>query len=97
MDAAFIDPDWAVTGPDHAYKFINSNTQPPADIILSKVLDLTKNVAIVLPPFIDIWEFENLPDHERESLYLGNDHELYCLYFGELMNVVGETEFRIDN
>ena len=34
FDAAFIDPDWAVTGPDHVYRFIQSNTQPPADIVL---------------------------------------------------------------
>ncbi|MCP4348249.1 MAG: hypothetical protein GY795_22405 [Desulfobacterales bacterium] len=94
-DAAFIDPDWAATGPDHVYRFINSNTQPPADIVLSTMLDITGNVAIVLPPFINVQEFDNLPDHERESLYLDDNHELYCLYFGELMKAPGETEFHV--
>ncbi len=95
VDAAFIDPDWAVIGSNHVYKFIDSNTQPPADIILNKIFGITKDVAIVLPPFIDVQEFENLPDHERESLYLGNNHELFCLYFGRLMKMDGETEFRV--
>ena len=26
VDAVFIDPDWAVTGPDHIYRFQQSNT-----------------------------------------------------------------------
>ncbi|MHC4286121.1 MAG: methyltransferase domain-containing protein, partial [Planctomycetota bacterium] len=29
VDEAFLDPDWAVTGPDHVYRFIRSNTRPP--------------------------------------------------------------------
>ena len=33
VDAAFLDPDWAVTGPDHIYRLIQSNTQPPADML----------------------------------------------------------------
>jgi SAM-dependent methyltransferase len=84
VDAVFIDPDWAVSGPDHIYRFIHSSTQPPADILLEKMFERTGNVAIVLPPFIKVQEFENLPDHEREKLYLGESHELFCLYFGEL-------------
>ena len=71
IEAAFIDPDWAVTGPDHVYRFIQSNTRPPADIALKSMLKLTENVAIVLPPFVDIKEFNDLPEHEREKLYLG--------------------------
>ena len=31
--------------------------------------------------------------NERESLYLDNSHELFCLYFGKLMRIHGETEF----
>jgi len=93
VDAAFIDPDWAVIGPDHEYQFINSNTRPPADILLSKIFCLTKNISIVLPPHIDILEFKNLPEHERESLYLNGSHELVCLYFGKLIRTNGETEF----
>lgn len=95
VDAAFIDPDWAVTGPDHVYKFIGSNTQPPADTILNKILEITENVAIVLPPFINVGELVGLPGHERESLFLGRSHELYCLYFGKLMKVEGTSEYRI--
>ncbi len=64
VDAAFIDPDWAVTGPDHEYRFRRSNTQPPADVVLKNMLKITNNVAIVLPPFINAKEFEGLPKHE---------------------------------
>lgn len=94
VDAAFIDPDWAVTGPDHIYRFIDSNTQPPADVLLNKVFELTNNAALVLPPYIDVKEFDDLPVHERERLYLGDSHELFCLYFGKLMTIADETEFR---
>jgi len=68
VDAVFIDPDWAVTGPDHLYRFQQSNTQPPADLVLRNMLNMTDNVAIVLPPFISVEEFEGLPEHEREKL-----------------------------
>lgn len=95
FDAAFIDPDWAVTGPDHKYRFQRSNTEPPADTVLRKILEITDNVAIVLPPFIKIQEFDDLPKHEREKLYLGESHELFCLYFGCLIRSSGETEFRV--
>jgi hypothetical protein len=95
VDAAFIDPDWAVTGPDHEYRFQRSNTQPPADVVLRNMLKITDNVAIVLPPFIKTEEFEGLRKHEREKLYLGESHELNCLYFGGLKRLVGATEFRV--
>lgn len=95
IDAAFIDPDWAVSGPDHCYRFRNSNTRPPADKLLNHILNKTPNVAIILPPLIDVRELEGLPPHEREALYLGNSRELYCLYFGNLMRSAGETKFRI--
>ncbi|MGD9212690.1 MAG: hypothetical protein PVI90_18040, partial [Desulfobacteraceae bacterium] len=95
VDAAFIDPDWAVTGPDHEYRFQPSNTQPPADLVLRNILKITNNVAIVLPPFIKAEEFEGLPKHEREKLYLGESHELFCLYFGDLTKSLNETEFRV--
>jgi tRNA A58 N-methylase Trm61 len=95
VDAVFIDPNWAATGPDHVYRFIHSNTQPPADTVLSKIFEITENVAIVLPPLIEVQEFNNLPEHEREKLYLGSSHELFCLYFGKLIKAFGETEFRI--
>lgn len=95
VDAAFIDPDWAVTGPDHVYRFIQSNTQPPADTVLRNILQITENVAMVLPPFVAIREFDNLPEHELEKLYLGESHELFCLYFGKLKKLVGVTEFHV--
>ena len=95
VDAAFIDPDWAVTGPDHEYRFQRSNTQPPADVVLMDMLKITNNVAIVLPPFIETEEFEGLPKHEREKLYLFENHELFCLYFGDLARSFSETEFRV--
>ena len=93
VDAVFIDPDWAVTGPDHIYRFQQSNTQPPADLVLRNMLKITDNVAIVLPPFISVEEFEGLPKHELEKIYLGESHELFCLYFGDLLSLPGETEF----
>ena len=95
VEAAFIDPDWAVTGPDHEYRFIHSNTHPPADTLLYMIFQITENVALVLPPFLDVKEFDSLPEHERERLYLGDSHELFCLYFGELITSVGETEFHV--
>ena len=95
IDAAFIDPDWASTGPDHVYRFIRSNTKPPADVVLNKIFEKTENVAIVLPPLIEVQEFDTLPEHERQKLYLGQSHELFCLYFSKLIKSVGETEFRV--
>ncbi len=95
VDAAFLDPDWAVTGPDHQYRFVNSNTQPPADLLLNRIFTLTQNVALVLPPFIDPLEFRDLPDHERETLYMDENPELFCLYFGNLKNKSGSTEYRV--
>ena len=93
IDAAFIDPDWAVTGPDHKYRFQQSNTQPPADVVLKNMLEITDNVAIILPPLIKVEEFEGLPKHECENLYLGESHELICLYFGGLIRSLGKSEF----
>ena len=95
MDAAFLDPDWAVTSADHVYRFRNSNTQPPADALLDRVFGITGNIGLVLPPFIPVEEFNHLPDHEHQRLYLGDELALFCLYFGDLMEVCGETEFRV--
>lgn len=94
-DAAFLDPDWAVTGPNHVVGFRGSNTRPPADDLLKEVLALTSDVALILPPFIDTREFAGIPAHERQSLYLGDKHELYCIYFGGLARVHGPTELRL--
>jgi SAM-dependent methyltransferase len=94
FDAAFLDPAWAVTGPDHVYRFVNSNTQPPADTLLKTFLDLTENIALMLPPLLDKQEFAGLPPHECQKLYLGESHELYCLYFGDLAERFEDTSFR---
>jgi len=95
FDAAFLDPYWAVSGPDHIYRFVNSNTRPPADTLLNEVFKLTRNVALVLPPFLDVSELADLPEHELEKLHLKSSHELYCLYFGDFMIEAGETEFHL--
>lgn len=44
IDAAFLDPDWAVSGPDHEYRFRNSNTRPPSDLLLNLIFLKTENV-----------------------------------------------------
>ena len=36
IDSAFLDPDWAVTGSEHIYRFRHSNMRPPADALLEK-------------------------------------------------------------
>ena len=95
VDSAFIDPDWADTEPNHEYHFINSNTKPPADVLLDRVFRITGDVALIAAPYIDTREFEGLPKNERELLYLGESHELYCLYFGNFISSLGETEFRV--
>ena len=33
--------------------------------------------------------------NERQKLYLGENHELYCLYFGDLAESFCETELRV--
>jgi len=94
IDAAFLDPDWAVSGQDHKYRFRQSNMRPPADQLLEAVFGLTDNVALVLPPQVDFAELQGLPEHERQRLYFGETHELYCLYFGALARTTGVTELR---
>jgi tRNA1(Val) A37 N6-methylase TrmN6 len=95
VDAAFIDPEWDATGPDRVHRFVHSNTRPPADALLERILRVTENVAIVLPPSIDIRELEKLPLNECQKLYMGKSHELYCLYFGNLITALGDTKFRV--
>ena len=95
IDAALIDPDWADTGSDHAYTFIDSTTRPPSDWILEYLGDYTENITLVQPPFVDEHEFKHLLPHELERLFLSGNHELYCLHFGQLIRTIGNTEFRI--
>lgn len=95
IDSAFIDPDWAIAGEDHIFRFLNSNTKPPSDKLLELVNTMTPNITLVQPPGINRREFEKLLLHECEYLYLNNQHELYCLHFGELIKVIGDTKFEI--
>lgn len=95
IDAAFLDPDWAVSGPEHKYRFINSNTRPPSDKLLNMIFLKTPNVTLIQPPFINLHEFRRLPPHECENLYLDGQHELICLHFGNLAHFIGNSEFKI--
>jgi len=95
INAAFLDPDWAVSGIEHNYRFIHSNTRPPSDVLLKAILLKTHNITLVQPPLIHPDEFKSLPPHELESLYLDGRHELYCLHFGDLLNIHGSSEFRV--
>jgi SAM-dependent methyltransferase len=90
--AALLDPDWAVTGADHVYRFRQSNMRPPADGLLRTVRKLTEHVALILPPRIDPGEFDDLPRHELQRIYLGDEHALDCIFLGNLATVEGETE-----
>jgi len=95
IDAAFLDPDWAVTGPDHVHRFRPSSTRPPADVLLDRVFRATRNAALVPPPTLDLHELCGLPGNELQQLYMNGNHELYCLYFGDLATCFAETEFRV--
>ena len=92
INAAFLDPDWAATGPEHVYRFLRSNMHPPADELLEKILLKTQDIALVLPPFIDLQELKGLPVHELQTIYLEGAHALYCVYLGALATTVGRTE-----
>lgn len=95
IDAAFLDPDWAETGKEHVYKFVNSTTRPPSDKLLEKIFSITPNVSLIQPPFINQEEFNELLPHECERLYMNNSHELFCLHFGKLAKLIGNSEFRV--
>jgi tRNA1(Val) A37 N6-methylase TrmN6 len=93
IETAFLDPDWATTGQGHIHRFRKSSTRPPADALLDRVFRTTRNVALVLPPTLDIQELNGLPANERQRLCMEGKHELYCIYFGDLAMCFGETEF----
>jgi hypothetical protein len=84
-----------VSGPGHIHRFHQSSTRPPADALLEIAFRATRNVALVLPPSLDPHELEAISNHERQKLYMGQTHELYCLYFGDLIVSMNETEFRV--
>jgi len=93
IESAFLDPDWADRGKNHIYRFINSNTQPPSDVLLCAIMSITPNITLIQPPYINSEEFNHLPPHECEQLYLGKSHELYCLHFGELIKFTGTSRY----
>ena len=74
------------------FKFLNSNTRPPADKLLEYIRGITPNVALILPPSIEASELEGLPKHELQRLYLDGEHALLCLYFGDLIETHGESD-----
>jgi SAM-dependent methyltransferase len=94
VNAAYLDPDWAVTGPGHVFRFFQSNTRPPTDALLEHVKRITNNIALILPPSLDLTELDGLPPHERERLFLKNEHALYCLYFGNLAALIAESDYK---
>jgi 16S rRNA G966 N2-methylase RsmD len=95
MDAAFLDHDWAVTTEKHVYRFRNSNTKPPADELLAKILDRTSNIALVLPPYVDESEFVGLPPHELQRVYMNDTHVLCVVLFGDLASGDSYSELRV--
>ncbi len=95
FNAAFLDPDWAVSGDSHEFKFIDSNTEPPSDHLFDLIFSKTFNLTLVQPPFINISEYRKLPPHECEFLYFGKHHALTCLHFGEMMRQSGHTRYSI--
>jgi hypothetical protein len=95
IHAAFLDPDWADTGNNHVYRFRNSNTKPPADLLLETVFHFTRNVALILPPLLPTDELQGLPGFEMQRIYLDDEHALLCLYFGELAERIGESELKV--
>ncbi len=68
VDAAFIDPDWAATGPDHIYRFIHSNTQPPADTTLRARAKITSHFCISASAHL--WPMPHSQNPRNSSLFL---------------------------
>ena len=65
------------------------STRPPADLLLDRVFRATRNVALVLPPTLNMQQLDGLPRNERQQLYMDGNRELYCLYFGDLATCFG--------
>ncbi len=94
IEAAFLDPDWAIQGKDkHVHSSKTSDMQPPADKLFSEINKITANIALRLPREIDLRELKNFPCHELEKIYLADDFKFYCAYFNKLKNKQGNREF----
>ena len=92
INSAILDPDWNIIESESEYKFKNSNTKPASDVLLKRISKITKNIAIILAPFVNEEELLELPPHEKQKIYMDGQHVLFCLYFGELIQEIGETK-----
>lgn len=96
FEAAFLDPDWAKPGDEKGNHVSElSEMNPPADILLAKVFKKTQNVCLRLPKSFNLEKLSNLPLHEVEAVYLENELKFYCIYFGCLMKIEGNSELRV--
>jgi RNA cap guanine-N2 methyltransferase len=91
INAAFLDPDWSLSENEHIYRFKNSNTKPASDLLLNRIFRITKNIAIILAPFVNEDELVELPVNEKQKIYLDSEYALICLYFGDLIQKIGES------
>lgn len=97
IDGAYLDPEWVKGGcvdncNEHSSSL--SHMEPPADMLFKKVETKTKNIALRLPRELAIKELDSLPPHELEMNYLDDKLKFYTLYFGDLAETIGNTEFR---
>jgi len=95
INAAFLDPDWDNVVSNYIYRFHNSMTKPKSDVLLKEMQEITDNITLVQPPYIDIGEFNGLKEHELEKLYIDNELALLCLHFGDLRNKARNTEYSV--
>lgn len=95
INAAFLDPDWNNVVSNYVYRFQNSMTRPKSDILLREIQEITDNITLIQPPYIDISEFKELREHKLEKLYLDNELALFCLHFGDIKNEVKNTEYSV--
>jgi len=89
FDAAFLDPDWARGNRRDKSLHVKAldRTNPPADVLFTRIYNKTHDIALRLPKELDLSELEKLPEHETEWLehpYLDRVSRFYCVYFGDL-------------
>jgi tRNA1(Val) A37 N6-methylase TrmN6 len=96
FDAAFLDPDWARPGEDKAIHVHElSDMVPSGQILFDEVFKTTNNICLRLPKEFDTLKLKSFPPHEVQSVYQDNKLKFFCVYFGGLINEVGETEFKV--
>ena len=95
IDGAFLDPDWSAFGmPKLIHTSKLSDMQPSGDKLFAEINKRTQNIALRLPREIDLSGLKTLSHHELEKIYLDDDFKFYCAFFGKLVKMVGDTEFR---